>query len=114
MAVLPSADSATEWPCSAKGPTTSLPTSFDPCCANCASASSGETSNAEKHMTAATKVGNLCDKSDEIDANMTSSQIVPKRPLADRPKGFSRNDGSGQMQRRNLRLTVAPRMPACS
>src|SRR5262249_25211179 len=72
--------------CSAKGPTTSLPTSFDPCCANCASASSGETSNAEKHMTAATKVGNLCDKSDEIDANMTSPQIVPKRPLADRPK----------------------------
>ena len=44
MAVLPSADSATDQPCSAS-PTTAVPTSFDPCCENCASASCDEKSS---------------------------------------------------------------------
>jgi hypothetical protein len=47
MAVLPSADNATEVPCSAC-PTTSLPTSFGPCCVNCASANCDERSRATK------------------------------------------------------------------
>src|SRR5208282_6573826 len=38
MAVLPSADTATEVPWSTCGPAAPLPTSFDPCCVNCASA----------------------------------------------------------------------------
>jgi hypothetical protein len=41
MAVLPSADSATEMPCSAF-PTAAVPTSFGPCCENCASAGCDE------------------------------------------------------------------------
>src|SRR5580704_9999329 len=41
--VLPSADNATEKPCCA-APTAPLPTSFGPCCANCASAARGERS----------------------------------------------------------------------
>jgi len=40
-AVLPSADSATETPCSAF-PAARVPTSFGPCCVNCASASCDE------------------------------------------------------------------------
>jgi hypothetical protein len=71
LAVLPSADSATEKPWSAF-PTAPVPTSFGPCCVNCASASSGKTSSAEKHTSAATKIGHLRENSDAIDANMTS------------------------------------------
>src|SRR5262249_40489180 len=50
-----------------------------------ASANCDEKSRAEKHTTAATKAGHLCDKRDETDANMPSPPTVPKRLRADRP-----------------------------
>jgi hypothetical protein len=46
--------------------------------AYCASASFGEISSAEKPTTAATKVGQRCDKSDEIGANMMAPQLGPR------------------------------------
>jgi hypothetical protein len=50
MAVLPSEDSATETPCKA-APTAPAPTSFGPCCVNCASASCDEKSSAAEIRT---------------------------------------------------------------
>jgi hypothetical protein len=78
MAVSPSADSATEKPCS-ELPTGRVPTSFGPCCVNCASASSGETSNAAKPAAAAPKkIGHLRAEWLGIDANMVSPGKVLK------------------------------------
>src|ERR1700750_2138218 len=50
MAVLPLADSATEAPCSAF-PTAPVPTSFGPCCENCACAGCDEKSSVAKTRT---------------------------------------------------------------
>src|SRR5271169_7188094 len=50
MAVLPSADTATERPWLAS-PTAPVPTSFGPCCVNCASASCDEKSRVAENRT---------------------------------------------------------------
>src|SRR5271167_1085669 len=55
MAVLPSADSAIEVPWSAL-PSPPVPTSFGPCCVNCASASCDEKSSAATARTAPNNV----------------------------------------------------------
>jgi hypothetical protein len=52
MAVLPSPDSATDQPSLAE-PTAPVPTSFGPCCVNCANASCDEKSSAAEIRTAA-------------------------------------------------------------
>ncbi len=65
MAVLPSAESATDDPCSAPPfalATAPVPTSFGPCCVNCASASCDEKSSAAKirRTDAPPKFGQAC------------------------------------------------------
>src|SRR5580704_13525275 len=50
VAVLPSADNATEKPCWA-APTAPVPTSFGPCCVNCASAISDEKNSVAENRT---------------------------------------------------------------
>src|SRR5450759_1713700 len=75
MAVLPSADSATDQPWSAL-PTAPVPTSFGPCCENCASASCDEKSSvAEIRTDAPNNLDNLTDEIGQTRAVIEASQF---------------------------------------